>query len=73
MIILIRKFLGSKEHYNTCNLSESGVQKRDAKKLESLIIHIPRSAEFSFSSKWYDEEKWGALCRLCLISSLATD
>lgn len=47
--MLIRKFLGSKEHYNTCHLSESGVQKTNAKTLESLITHILPSAEFSFA------------------------
>lgn len=47
--MLIGNFLGSKEPYNTCHLSESGMQKTDAKKLESLIRHILPTAEFSFS------------------------
>lgn len=47
--MLMWKFLGNKEHYNSCHLSESGVQKTNARKIDSEVIHILPSAEISFA------------------------
>jgi len=47
--MLILKFLDNKEHYSSCRLSENGVQKTNARKLESRVIHIPPSVEISFA------------------------
>lgn len=47
--MLIQKFLGNKEHFNSCHLSESGVQKTNARELDSQVIHILPSAEITFA------------------------
>lgn len=51
--MLIRKFLGNKEHYNSCHLSESRVQKTNARKLDSQVIHILPSLEISFALDFF--------------------